>query len=197
MQTPPAPHDTTGPQDPQARSGVAAGSVPDIAQEFDFSRGDRRFLKKIELTRAFGKAVRNDLVVHPWKLFFLAAPIAPPLSGTVTVILTAIHIALGLTRHARTQRAIVTDAIKKPLDTAPFVAFVNPQDDTPKLDRGTLFKHVYYQTMAEMYGMGVHYGTGVRRRLGVSIGIGYMERQQVRMQDGMVRTRNKYAPKAA
>ncbi len=153
---------------------------------------DRRFLRKAELVRAFGKAVRNDLLIHPWKLFFLVAPIAPPLSGMLTVMLTALHFQLGLTAHARTQKAIIKDGFSRPVDGGVYAPFVKAaptnlcaQAQPAALDRWAVTTHLYYQGMNELYGMSIHYCQSLRRVFGVKAGLRYMERQQTRVQGKM------------
>lgn len=187
------------------------GTSSDVTEHHNhFSKSDARFLRGIEVAKAFGQATKNDLLVHPWKLFFLVTPFAPPVTGMITVILTAMHISLGLTQHARTQRKVVTDSFKTPLSAEDYSDFLhhaeeekapgqleetkpentkqeNAQDDASnsapaprRIMRKAIFWDTYYKSWFELYDMSRQYGEKMKSVWGAKTTLRYIFNRQVR-----------------
>lgn len=167
-------------------------AVKDASTPIALSKSDMRYLRRVELMKAFAQATRNDLAVHPWKLFFLVFPFLPPFTGVLTVGLTALHFKLGLTSHARAQRAIMAQGARKEIDLKEYESFLIHDSEEeqrsshpshiqkiPKLDRKRLQNALYYQTMIWSYERALDYAPYARKMWGGGSSMRFLERRHI------------------
>jgi hypothetical protein len=151
--------------------------------------GTRRSLRLVSVFNACARVMKEDVKVHPWKLFFYILPI-PPFGAVAVAAGTMLHIALGFTKTARGYRKQIVEASRKPLDLNSFAVFMSARKADPKKKKdkphlavnwASLRNSHFYYMQVELLNLGIDWSSQLPKNRLSNMFNKSMERQIISM----------------